>query len=116
MRPLPRAALRITIFLLWGHCSLLAQPAKAAASQTFDLVSYVNMRRRPLTKTPTCTVLQVNSQDSNDRPWISWDSVSRGATWPFSLADSPNTAWGTAVAPPSFDAPSATLAPLSHQE
>ena len=50
--------------------------------------------------------LALNGQDYNDSPWIPWDTISQGATLCFSLADSPNTSWGTAVAPPSFDAPS----------
>jgi putative alpha-1,2-mannosidase len=60
--------------------------------------------------------LTLDGQDYNDSPWIPWDAVSEGATLCFSLADGPNTSWGTAVPPPSFGAPCATGAALSRQE
>lgn len=49
--------------------------------------------------------LTLDNLDYNDVPWIPWNLISAGATLHFSLGDSPNTNWGTAVAPPSFDAP-----------
>ena len=60
--------------------------------------------------------LTLDAQDYNDSSWIPWDMISEGATLRFSLANSPNTSWGTAVAPPSFDAPSAAGTPRSHRE
>jgi putative alpha-1,2-mannosidase len=50
--------------------------------------------------------LALNGQDYNS-PWITWDSVSGGATLDFSLGSSPNMDWGSdpVAAPPSFDVP-----------
>jgi predicted alpha-1,2-mannosidase len=60
--------------------------------------------------------LTLNSQDYNDGPWIPWNLISEGATLHFSLGASPNTTWGTAVAPPSFNAPNATGMSLARKK
>jgi len=60
--------------------------------------------------------LTLNGEDYNDSPWIPFGALSGGATLRFSLANSPNTAWGTLVPPPSFDVPSATSLQFSYQK
>lgn len=60
--------------------------------------------------------LTLNGEDYNDSPWIPFGALSGGAKLRFSLANSPNTAWGTLVPPPSFDVPGPTNLQFSYQK
>ncbi|WEK35893.1 MAG: GH92 family glycosyl hydrolase [Candidatus Pseudobacter hemicellulosilyticus] len=51
---------------------------------------------------PYIQSLQVNGTAFNST-WLPWETISKGGKLDFQLGDQPNTSWGTAAEPPSFE-------------